>query len=229
MTTIIEALGKLDATNDQHWTADGLPRIDTVKFLMGGQPVDRDDISKAAPGFSRANTQLQAAQGEQAPASGVATNTPLIVAPGAAGAAAQPINGGDNGEVHQEAKEGADATESVSKRAALEAELAGAQDVLAEIEQAFVRAETVRSEARAEVDRIITAIDNLPKEPATSTILGYLASQARELEQRGEQRRKLRESDIDLKALNAITGASALDNSFARKKAFGGLRPSGKE
>lgn len=49
---ILEALKGLDPKNDDHWTADGLPRLDVVK-------AGRSAITKAAPNFSRANPNLE--------------------------------------------------------------------------------------------------------------------------------------------------------------------------
>lgn len=56
---IKDALAKLDATNDNHWTADGLPRLDTVKLLVGDSGLSREQVTTAQPGFSRASA-LQA-------------------------------------------------------------------------------------------------------------------------------------------------------------------------
>ena len=50
---IIEALSKLDVTNDNHWTEQGLPRIETVKFLTNDTSITRDAINAAFPGFNR--------------------------------------------------------------------------------------------------------------------------------------------------------------------------------
>jgi len=55
---IIEALSKLDVTNDNHWTEQGLPRIETVKFLTGDTSITRDAINAAIPGFNRNNVSL---------------------------------------------------------------------------------------------------------------------------------------------------------------------------
>lgn len=38
-----EALSKLDSDNDDHWTQEGLPRLDVLK-TMTGQSVTRSDI-----------------------------------------------------------------------------------------------------------------------------------------------------------------------------------------
>lgn len=50
---IIEALKELDVLNDDHWTADGAPRIDAVGNLLGDFKVARKDIIEAAPKFDR--------------------------------------------------------------------------------------------------------------------------------------------------------------------------------
>ncbi len=49
---LTKALASLDAENDEHWTADGLPRVDVVEGLLGGK-ADRQAITEAAPHFTR--------------------------------------------------------------------------------------------------------------------------------------------------------------------------------
>lgn len=51
---IIKALTQLDSGNDEHWTDDGLPRVDVVQKLLKDPDVRRKDINEASPGFSRA-------------------------------------------------------------------------------------------------------------------------------------------------------------------------------
>jgi hypothetical protein len=50
---IKEAMTKLDVGNDNHWTQDGQARLDTVKFLSGGETISREDLDKDYPGFNR--------------------------------------------------------------------------------------------------------------------------------------------------------------------------------
>jgi hypothetical protein len=52
---IIKALTQLDSGNDEHWTDDGLPRVDVVQRLLKDPDVRRKDINEAQPGFSRAD------------------------------------------------------------------------------------------------------------------------------------------------------------------------------
>lgn len=52
---IIETLLKLDPKNDNQWTQEGLPKVDVLKFLSGGETWTREQITEAAPGFTRSN------------------------------------------------------------------------------------------------------------------------------------------------------------------------------
>lgn len=217
-TLILKALSQLDATNNNHWTGEGLPRIDTVKFLAGGAEVTRDEITKAAPNFSRTNLALGAVQGEPAP-SGNPTGTAALEmapAPGTQAAGAfEPSEGNPNGEVHSQAEEGAGIFSAADYDAAsLEEKLAFAQGVLADREQEVILATRSRDAASAEVDRLIYAShkEGTPDDNATA-IRDYLAVQAANLEAKAVQVNKMREANIDFKAL--MPGPSPLDAALA--------------
>lgn len=60
---IREALLKLDSANEEHWTTEGLPRLDVMKDLVG-EAVSRADITGAAKSFSRSNATLEEATPE---------------------------------------------------------------------------------------------------------------------------------------------------------------------
>lgn len=62
---IREALAKLDTMENEHWTADGAPKIDAVKDLLN-RNVTRQEITDAAPKFSRENPIIED-EPEQAP------------------------------------------------------------------------------------------------------------------------------------------------------------------
>lgn len=53
------ALSQLDPANDDHWTADGQPRIEAVNNVLGSA-VRRQEIVDAAPDFTRATAQAEA-------------------------------------------------------------------------------------------------------------------------------------------------------------------------
>ncbi len=68
MSKILEALSKLDTNNDNHWTADGLPRIETVRMLAGDQGITREQITAEAPDFSRSSAAITSAETPETPA-----------------------------------------------------------------------------------------------------------------------------------------------------------------
>ena len=50
---LLKAVTNLDPTNDEHWTADGRPRIDEVEKAYGSAGVTRADVDAIAPGYTR--------------------------------------------------------------------------------------------------------------------------------------------------------------------------------
>lgn len=53
---VLEAVHALDPQNDEHWTADGQPRLDAVENMLGGD-VSRKQVTNAAPDFTRSVAQ----------------------------------------------------------------------------------------------------------------------------------------------------------------------------
>lgn len=80
---ILDALRKLDVKNDNHWTAQGEPRIDTVKFNVGDGNVDvtRDSINAAAPNFSRSTAEGYKTEGEQSAGDQGGDQPEIVVTP----------------------------------------------------------------------------------------------------------------------------------------------------
>lgn len=60
---ILESLSLLDPTEDEHWTQEGLPRLDMV-----GEGVTRKEIQAVAPLFNRKSSVLPEAEPELTPA-----------------------------------------------------------------------------------------------------------------------------------------------------------------
>lgn len=50
---IREAVMALDVANDDHWTQEGLPRVDAVANILGKQDITRRDLTRAAAGMVR--------------------------------------------------------------------------------------------------------------------------------------------------------------------------------
>lgn len=102
---IIETLLKLDTTNDNQWTQDGLPKVDVLKFLSGGETWTRDQISEAAPGFTRSNPII--GDGSNGELNEVASEQPVEGKQGQAsaqeqGSAEQAAKGGGAGPAGQQ-------------------------------------------------------------------------------------------------------------------------------
>lgn len=53
---ILEAVKSLSPAVDEHWTTDGLPRLDAVENMLGGS-VTRKQLTNAAPDFNRGHAQ----------------------------------------------------------------------------------------------------------------------------------------------------------------------------
>jgi hypothetical protein len=86
---LIEALAKLDPKNDNHWTVDGEPRLDTVKFFAGTPTLMREDLNKVS-----VYTRKEALAGTAPVPAGTpaaAEAPPAAVAEGGAAAGAAPL------------------------------------------------------------------------------------------------------------------------------------------
>lgn len=55
---IREALATLDPDTDDHWTVDGMPRMDVIEALVGDTLIVRKQVTDAAPDFTRATAQM---------------------------------------------------------------------------------------------------------------------------------------------------------------------------
>lgn len=55
---ILNFVTQLDPTNDELWTADGLPKVDVVQKGLRNDNITRQAITNAAPSFSRENQRI---------------------------------------------------------------------------------------------------------------------------------------------------------------------------
>lgn len=218
---IVAALKSLDVNNDQHWTTDGAPRIDTLKILVGNPGLSREDVNAALPGFSRATAANFAATGE----SGV---PPVVTDPAAQQAAgtapATPVTpaseaGGDlenlpnlNDEPLAE-----DAVRERSPRGTL-----GLPDVskmdLEEVREFMSELMAARHEIQQAIplaqNRIAFLESEVAKEQEAGSqnpIQAYLASQVRAGEERAALRQTVEQSGVNLKELAKQIGPSPID------------------
>jgi exonuclease VII small subunit len=58
VVTLEQALSKLDHDNNNHWTQDGLPRVDTLKMLTGDQTLTREIVSAQFPDAKRVTVTI---------------------------------------------------------------------------------------------------------------------------------------------------------------------------
>lgn len=238
---IVDALKKLDVNNDNHWTADGLPRLDTVKMLAADQTITRDQVAAAAPGFSRSTAPTWApATEQQAPqqeSQGGSTGNTENAAPAAAqppapaeqatqesGTAAtsteQPPQQPEQPAVEQPASAASDEIE------ALEEALAAQSEKVEELRQLKSKLEAEFQTERQKEDDLRAKLEakRPVKDDTSNAIQEYLASQQRQLEERAAKKQMLKESGIDLKELQRGL-RSPLDAAMSRKNTRGTQRP----
>ncbi len=231
---IKDALARLDAANDEHWTADGMPRMDVMEELVGTS-ITRKDVTDALPDFSRAG--IQAAQGGQEQAS--------------------PAPKGEAGETTEPAAEEAeaDADELADLAEEMVADEHDPFDILRTNMAQILKTEEgmlgFRSDAstimaiwaaekkelddkisalgRASqiVDRLLTRIANNKPQSDTAHIRAYLARQREVREARAKRTLAFLAHGVDPKELaKVLQGKSQLDAALGlRKPAPGSTRP----
>lgn len=217
---ILDALLKLDINNDEHWTSDGLPRMDAIEAILGDKGISRQQVTAAKPGFSRAvaaAAQAAQAQGEQG-----STEPAVQTAP----AAAQPPSTTEpEGTTSKEEDElEVDDTDEPAVAEARHA-LKEAQKELAELDLARAEVKRLYEEKNAEVDKLTDALEALVgKETVGDAIQGYLARQRQTLQERADRMNIIRQSGVNLAELGRNLKAP-IDAAMARKTGYGGGRP----
>lgn len=215
---LLAALASLDVGNDNHWTAEGLPRLDTVKFLTGDAGLTRDAVTAAAPTLTRA-TPLQAAQpGSSDTGSGHAPKTQ----PAPAQVPAQPLPKYGDGHDEQDDLASDFAVEEAEQAEPQETALAAAQRAYNDAVTARAQADKVLAEASAEVDRLIEEDEKARAAAnAGSPVQDYLKHQRKLLQERGERIKQLKKVDL----ADILPKRAPLDDAMRRKTARFGSRP----
>lgn len=180
-----QALAKLDIGNDDHWTTEGLPRLDVMKDLVG-EPVTRADITAAAKGFSRKTPNLEAEQPENTgsgEAADAQATTPETTEDTAQASTETPEAGQSESTVDDAAAEAVIEHDEGSDEA-VEAELEAATDAL-------YKAQARHKKATEAMDVVITR--RAQKAAGRTTAHDIKAYQKSQAEQRANmaQRRKM--------------------------------------
>jgi hypothetical protein len=229
---ILEALRKIDAANDNHWTADGQPRLDTVKMLAGNPAITRELVDAAAPGFTRVTAATYtppAAQAQQA-----SDPVPVGAGSGATVAPAAP-----EAMEQGEGDSGATFSPQVAEQPEVD-ELAAdpadeIQTLAEELEEADARVEEIRAIMVKVTDELNARVAHADAvrlkyeaaQPANSNALAvqdYFASVDATAAARAGRRRILVESGLDLKELTRSLSAP-IDTAMARRTSRGTKRP----
>lgn len=187
---ITQALAKLDVGNDEHWTVDGQPKIEALRLVSGDFLLKRDDVTKAAPNFSRTNPSLNPVD------QGVVKPIPIVPQENE-NATSDAVQGspGNSASKSESELEGQDETD-------LEAQLDRARARLDKATSAKHQADQECREAASEVDRLIEAgAKSAQNDSFSDAMKRHLAQQQRIREQRGEQIARVRASGVNLKDL----------------------------
>lgn len=225
MNTVIESLKQLDVNNDNHWTADGLPRLDTVRMIASDASLTRETLDTIAPGFNRANAQTWEEPVEQGTPKSV-QDTPQEQT--------QPETT-DQQTSTQDAQADSATTESSSTEQPAETEAQQASEVeayetalkhLQECETKTAEALQVQADANAKVAEALQAediarkrVDSLaPEEKNEDVVQRYLRNQVKALEEQAELAAKIAESGINLDALRQQLQLSPLDSALSQRK-----------
>jgi hypothetical protein len=203
---ITDALAKLDPNNNDHWTADGLPRLDSLKIMTGNPGLTRDMVQAAAPDFVRptgtAQGPAQAAtsdpvQGssptdDNAPQAGPTgpsstdDTLPTMLNPTVA------VEGGEDAEV-------------------LRAQLGDLRLEYDAISTGILRARQRQAELQNEMDAVHNRLVELEKITPQDAISGYLAAQRVELEERAKRIRAVADTGHSLNEVAKAISPSPLD------------------
>lgn len=222
---LLDALKALHVGNDSHWTAEGQPRLDTLKMLVSNPGLTREMVDKVAPGLSRIN-----ATDYVYPAAALAAAVAPVVAPAATPTAATvtpavaPLVQAQQSEDptfsnHQTkpTKVEGGSTNASDEITSLEEELAEAQKDVQEINRALESVMKEKSIREKRVDGLSAKIDKLiPKNNKALAIQDYFKGQDKVLSLRGDRMSAIRSSGVNLTELLKSL-KSPIDASKARK------------
>jgi hypothetical protein len=195
------ALEKLDVANDNHWTAEGLPRIEAMRIYTANPQLTREDVTDADPSFNRQNRA-------KPPAPPAAPPVPPVAA-----APASPA------ELPLLAPQTAPMQQAPSVVKSDEEQLREEVAKLGEMRAYKVKFDEQFADQQARVDKLMTAIDaKLP--PASKrnmmAVQDYLASQQAVREDRGGRWAKFKETG--LKLTDILPLKAPIDAARARKR-----------
>lgn len=216
---ILTALKSLDHKNDDHWTADGQPRLDVLKAAAGDQSVTREAVVAAAPAFNRA--AAAAGTAPAAPAAPAAT----VGAPGASTAPPPPP-----APVVAPPPVAAPAKGDPVAIAMAQDKLVDAQDALGEMDKWIAGAQEERKVRLGKVEAAQQALDAVQLVQTNGdAIQAYLTQQRANLVERGKQIAAATafQKEHGFKLADLIPKRAKIDQVMARSTGYGNRRPGG--
>ncbi len=239
--SIKNSLAKLDPTNEDHWTSDGLPRLEVLKKISGDATLTRKQVTDADPSFSRASVseaeqakngtdevevvsevETEADEPEVMVAAQEATGTETVVDAATVAEAS---------EIVTPAPETAVLAPELTKMQALQVKLAVHEEVMLDADRVKEAADKTLKAANTEVNAInrqIEAITKADPYAATAGIRDYIAMQNKLRMDRAMNARRLvgdsgaKPGDI----VKALEVRSPIDKAFlGRKPPRGTIRP----
>lgn len=245
------SLDKLDPANEEHWTSDGLPRLDVLKKMSGNVNLTRKQVTDADPSFTRASV-LEAEKVEEATdeakleivadilEEAVKADPEVMVAaeaPTEAETLADAATPAEAPEIATQAPEmaapvpSAVPTPALTKMQALQAQLAVHEEAMLDadrVKEAADKAMKISSDEVNAINRQIEAVTKADPQAATAGIRDYIAMQNKLRMDRAMNAQRLvgdtgtRPSDI----VKALEIRSPIDKAFkGRKPPRGTIRP----
>lgn len=207
-TEIRAALLKLDTKNDDHWTEDGLPRVDALGLPKG---ITRGAVTAAAPLFTRANPSVE----EKPKASETPPADPIKEV------MTQPLVAGTNPVITAPVGPLAPTPEQIE---AINAQIAELSDVVGGHQAALAAKQSELAAAQRQLDKLLELREKHTNR-SNENMLGIRAVLERgkaERAAKAELAKELRSVGITAKLLQ---GKAPIDQVMARKTGHGLNRP----
>jgi len=217
---IVKALQQLDPKNDDHWTNDGLPRLDAIKGVSG---LKREDVTAAAPHFTKDNPVFEAPKADGGESTSGQGDDAAPTPQGDQAQGDDEQGSGDDEQGDQDEQGSADdeddeLAELPADIDEAEAAVLEAKAKLAEAQEQADAAKKVVDQVQAEHDRLVEIRDS-QKRPHQDMEdrMAFIKRQAQmRAERAGASAEILKGLDV-----NKLDPRSALDRSMARKTGFG--------
>lgn len=203
---LADAVSKLDLANDNHWTADGLPRVETLRLVAGEPSITRDNVTAALPSVTRQS--LQTAQAAAAVGASTGTDAPEENAPAADLPPATVVIAAAGTSTLDEAFTPTEIQEATDGN--LREVLSLAKEKLAELASMKAQVDRAHSEQSAEVDRLQLLTEAEDVQNGQDPVREYLNSRQRVYEQRAERQKALVEAGLNLGAISKLANPQSV-------------------